>query len=243
MSKQQSDTIKLIAMVTMIIDHIGVILFPEFEWLRIIGRISFPLFAYQIGIGFRYTRNVRNYLKRMLVFGTVIQVGLILAILLFDVEEPIGMLNIFFTLALGVIAIYFYEIRSYFLVGMAIFAPIVLAEIGLIFDYGWYGVSLILLLYIVQKEPLRLISVALLALVAVWTGSLLSAQLFSVLSVPFMYRPKPLPFTIPSAVFYWFYPIHLVAIYAVGYFFILSGIDFIKALPGVALALRSYIMK
>ncbi len=217
MSKQQSDMIKFIAMVTMVIDHIGVILFPELEWLRIIGRISFPLFAVQIGIGFRHTRSIRLYFRRLLYAGIVIQAGLALVVLAFGVEESIGMLNIFFTLALGVATIYFYEIRSYLLVVMTVLVPFFCAEIGIFFDYGCYGVTLILFLYIVQTEPMRLLGMTTLAFMAVYLGDLTSIQLYSVLAVPLMYRPAPLSFRIPSVVFYWFYPVHLVVLYVVGF--------------------------
>ena len=40
--------LKLIAISTMLIDHIGVILFPNILWLRLIGRLAFPLFLLAI---------------------------------------------------------------------------------------------------------------------------------------------------------------------------------------------------
>ena len=49
--------IKLLAAVLMVIDHIGAIFFPQIVWLRCVGRISFPLFAYMLAVGCKYTRN------------------------------------------------------------------------------------------------------------------------------------------------------------------------------------------
>ena len=46
--------LKLIACLTMIIDHIGVIFFPSMLIFRIIGRLSMPLFAYSLAKGFKY---------------------------------------------------------------------------------------------------------------------------------------------------------------------------------------------
>ena len=40
--------LKLVAITTMLIDHIGVIIFPNILWLRLIGRLAFPLFAFLI---------------------------------------------------------------------------------------------------------------------------------------------------------------------------------------------------
>lgn len=53
--------LKLIAALTMLIDHIGAVLFPDIAILRIIGRISFPLYAFLIGEGMRKTRNKKKY--------------------------------------------------------------------------------------------------------------------------------------------------------------------------------------
>ena len=58
-----ASTLKIIGCIFMVIDHIGVILLPDLLILRIIGRLSYPLFAYFIAEGCRYTR---NKLKRFL---------------------------------------------------------------------------------------------------------------------------------------------------------------------------------
>ena len=58
-----ASTLKIIACIVMVIDHVGVFLFPDVEVLRYIGRIAFPIFAYFIAEGCRYTR---NKLKRLL---------------------------------------------------------------------------------------------------------------------------------------------------------------------------------
>ncbi len=49
--------LKILAMVCMTIDHIGAAFFPQAVWLRVIGRLAFPLFSYCIAEGCRYTRN------------------------------------------------------------------------------------------------------------------------------------------------------------------------------------------
>ena len=70
----RQDLLKIVAMVTMLMDHLGVIFFPEVDWLRTIGRLAFPLFAYFIAQGFRYTRSRPRYFLRLLVFGLISQV-------------------------------------------------------------------------------------------------------------------------------------------------------------------------
>ena len=49
--------LKLIALITMTIDHVGMMLLPQLRILRAIGRIAFPIFAYMIAEGCRHTRN------------------------------------------------------------------------------------------------------------------------------------------------------------------------------------------
>ena len=60
-----STHLKLIALITMIIDHIGAVLFPEIRLLRIIGRIAFPIYAYLIGEGCIYSKNKLQYFAKI----------------------------------------------------------------------------------------------------------------------------------------------------------------------------------
>ena len=73
------DVLKWIALATMTIDHMGAILLPEFEVLRIIGRLSFPLFAYLLVLGHKSTGNVRAYFARLFLFAFISQIPFYLA--------------------------------------------------------------------------------------------------------------------------------------------------------------------
>ncbi len=65
-----SNILKLIAALTMLCDHVGSYLFPSVTVLRVIGRMAFPIFAFFIAEGCRYTR---HKLKRfLLVFGLAV---------------------------------------------------------------------------------------------------------------------------------------------------------------------------
>ena len=54
---QDHGLLQLAAMVTMVIDHIGVVFFPGLKILRVIGRIAFPLFCWGIAVGAEKTRS------------------------------------------------------------------------------------------------------------------------------------------------------------------------------------------
>lgn len=143
-------TIKLIAIGTMLLDHIGYVFFPENLALRAIGRVSFPLFAWLISNGAHYSRNIDKYLQRLFLFGLISQVPYMLATSLGTTNAPT--LNVFFTLFLGLLCIRVLKVRSnVFISYMSICLIIVLAEI-LDMDYGAIGVLSILTFYIFHNN-------------------------------------------------------------------------------------------
>ncbi|KQL18388.1 TraX family protein [Cytobacillus solani] len=58
-------TLKIIALVAMLLDHIGVFIPNMPEYLRWIGRIAAPIFIYFVGIGYRHTTNKKKFLLRL----------------------------------------------------------------------------------------------------------------------------------------------------------------------------------
>ena len=69
-----STKIKLIAMVSMVFDHVGDNFFPNETWMRVIGRIAMPIFAFCIAEGFEKTRDRKSYLTRMGIFALLSEV-------------------------------------------------------------------------------------------------------------------------------------------------------------------------
>lgn len=125
-------TLKIIACITMLIDHITVLFVPhDFGYLfhlnigsyerditlyvigRVIGRIAFPLFAFLIVQGFLHTRNVKKYMLRLAIFAVISEIPYDFAMseIPFDFairnfpQSLFYQQNIFFTLLLGLIAI------------------------------------------------------------------------------------------------------------------------------------------
>lgn len=65
--------LKLIACLSMLIDHIGYVLFPEAQLFRIIGRIAMPIFAFFIGEGCIHTRDRKKYFLRLFILALICQ--------------------------------------------------------------------------------------------------------------------------------------------------------------------------
>ncbi len=72
-------TLKLLACVFMLIDHAGMLLFPHAEWMRCVGRLAFPIFAFFIAEGCRYTKNRLKHLLLILLLGIGCEAVYILA--------------------------------------------------------------------------------------------------------------------------------------------------------------------
>ena len=162
-----SSMLKVIACLLMLIDHVGAALFPEFMFLRMIGRLSFPIFAYLIAMGYSKTSCFSKYLCRLFIFAIVSQIPFSLAFanqvsiysfsdfLRFFVGNPDPALNIFFTLALGLLAIHIWNRENFkFNKALAIFILGLISEF-LHMDYGIYGVGMILAFYIFRESKTK----------------------------------------------------------------------------------------
>ncbi len=68
-----SNTLKIIAMVTMFIDHFGKALTNQY-WMTYVGRLAFPLFAFLIAEGYNHTKDFKKYFKRMLVYALISEI-------------------------------------------------------------------------------------------------------------------------------------------------------------------------
>ena len=170
--------LKIIALVTMIIDHAGMIFQGyndwDLSWMRLIGRISFPIFAFLISEGCRHTKNMKKYMLRLLIFAVIIHLAFALKdVLAYFLSTDLGSfgflpnLNIFFTLFFGVTSVFFYEkidgisnlpdssLQKYIL-RLLPFVLIVIAAELLGADYGGLGVFMIFIIYTARSKAMRL---------------------------------------------------------------------------------------
>ncbi len=206
--------LKLIAIITMTIDHVGFLFFPESLTLRIIGRISFPIFAFLIAEGFIKTSSVKKYLGRLTIFALISQIP-------FGYFESFGgnvgfHLNILFTLALGVLILALVnQTKKTFLKILIILGGAALAHFGS-FSYGAYGIFSILGSYLFlaknRKQGLVALSVLpFLETVRLFLEKIFFLQFFAILSlIPIYLYNGEHGARLSKWVFYCFYPLHMI---------------------------------
>ncbi|MBQ7948159.1 MAG: hypothetical protein IJ284_00200 [Clostridia bacterium] len=95
-----SNALKLLAAIFMFVDHFGLIFFPKVMWLRMIGRLSMPLFAFAIAEGCRYTKNKWKHFALLFGLGAACQ----LVYFIFDPDSLY--LGILITFSLSTLIIY-----------------------------------------------------------------------------------------------------------------------------------------
>ena len=102
-----SFVLKIIAVVTMFIDHLGYIIWGRVTFFNYIGRLAFPIFAFQISEGYLHTKNLKKYFLRLIIIAIVSQIpySLFLSTYSNDYTSP----NIFFTLISGLLSITIYD--------------------------------------------------------------------------------------------------------------------------------------
>ena len=91
--------LKIIAAVSMLADHVGLLFFPQYPIFRIIGRISFPIFAFMIAEGCRYTRNRLRYFLTIFIMAVAYQV-------VYYVYDQSLYMSVLVTFSLSILAIY-----------------------------------------------------------------------------------------------------------------------------------------
>lgn len=213
--KLNSFQLKWIAIVTMVIDHVGAVLFPQMIGFRIIGRISFPIFCFLLVEGFFHTHDIYRYMTRLGMFALISEIPYDLA---FHgrVLELRGQ-NVFFTLFLGVLLMYLLEKRAGTTLNIIYILMVMWAAATFHTDYSYRGIVLILIYYMFHNR----IDVAI-AIGALWNILLymniknlavMPVQYCGILaSVPIMMYdgergPKLKYF------FYLFYPVHLLLLH------------------------------
>ena len=214
-----SFALKLIAVVSMLTDHMGAVLFPQYIWMRYIGRLAFPIYCFLLTEGYLHTHSFKKYILRMTIFMVLSEIPFDLAFS--HTWLNIHYQNVYWTLLLGLLAIRAMEWlqarlpRQWFALG---YVPVAAAAAIAWFihtDYNAYGVLMIFGFYIFKKQK-----VALAVYEIILFGFLGQIELFAAFAfIPiFLYNGKKgLSNRWLNIGFYAFYPIHLIVLVLIRY--------------------------
>ena len=217
------ELLKIIAIVTMVADHVGKVLYPGLLYLQIIGRLAFPLFAYLVVLGVESTKKPLKYMSTLLVFAMISQVPYYLA---FGIA-PFDRLNILFSLLLCAVTIYYYNKRS-----TLAFIPLLLS-IVLMTEGSYYVVLTAVGMRLLEDRP----ALGVLALVGLNLQFLFipdiesQIQILALMAVPLvllhtknllkkeiLIPESSLAYLTRKYFFYIFYPLHLTLLFLISTF-------------------------
>ena len=211
--------LKMIARITMTVDHIGMLLFPNVLLLRIIGRMAFPIFAYMIAEGCTYTRNRGKYLAQMAALALVCQLVYLVAMgslymcvlvtfslsigLIYSIDLGRSRQGIFWAVPIAMVALVFF---------LTTVLPRLLRGTDYGIDYDFWGVMLPVFAYLgsYKKDKFALFSAGMILLNRSFGG----IQWFSIVALLPIYLydgtggKKKMKY-----LFYIYYPAHLVALH------------------------------
>lgn len=220
-----NNQLKLIAMVTMTVDHIGAYLFPQVLWLRLVGRLAFPIYAYMIAEGCRHTRSMGRYLASLAVMAAVCQGAYFIAM-----DSLYMCILVTFSMSVGLIWLQQFAekqqtlparilaftgfILAFFLCELL---PKLLPGTDYRVDYGFLGVLVPVVIFSAKDKPARLICCGVsLACLSLFSNRF---QWWSLLAL--------IPLALYSGqrgkrnmkwFFYLFYPAHLLVIHGISLF-------------------------
>lgn len=218
-------SLKLIAIITMFIDHIGatlgkkmMLLRPDSDFwtafyyiFRIVGRISFPIFCFLLVEGFIHTKNTRKYGLRLFIAAIISEVPFDLCIYgkLIDLEHQ----NVMFTLLIGLLVMHIItRYGSNLRYGMTIKISAILFGMLLAYftgcDYGDWGIMVIVALFLLHDRFVErdiLCSVLMLL-----TGRLEMAAIGALVPIHLYNGKRGINMKLP---FYLFYPVHLIVLW------------------------------
>lgn len=205
---------QLLAMFTMLIDHIGQVYFPDEVGWRIAGRIAFPIYAYYIVVGYRHTKSVSKYMSRLLWLAFFSQIPFMIA---FDEIS----VNVIGTLYVCLVVLYFIDRKSLWISIPIMFSAATMMEL-LKFDYASYGLLLVLI-YRYMRGQYTILAHLVLIIIFTRIKDGWSLQVFSIVgTAAILYGPRLYSAferkTVPRWLWRSFYPVHLALIASIKWF-------------------------
>lgn len=179
-----ANMLRIIALALMLSDHIWATAMSFGNWMTYIGRLAFPIFAFQIAEGFVHTSNFKKYAVRLLLFALVTEIpfNLFYSSSWFYPYHQ----NVLFTLLLGLLAIFLIDkakkVKSGKQTTLTIFLLLLIcvgSTIGFV-DYGFLGVATVVMFYLLRDFPFA------------WVGQLIAMVLINL----FLFEGEVYPVTL-----------------------------------------------
>ena len=234
-----SNTLRLVAVLLMISDHVWATTMSFGNWMTYIGRMAFPIFAFQIAEGFIHTKDFKKYALRLLAFGLVSEIpfNLFYSSRWFNPYHQ----NVMFTLLLGLLAIKVIDNLKKDIspknIGKSLLWLALIAVGGTLgfVDYGFLGVLTVVMFYLCRgyrfTPILQLIGMILINIVF-FEGQVFIFEVFGkTLEIPsqgfavfalipiWLYNGKKGKSSKALQYgFYAFYPVHMLILYLIKYF-------------------------
>lgn len=215
--------LKIIAIISMLFDHIGYIIFGNFSFMNYIGRLAFPIFAFGIAEGYSHTKDLKKYFLRLSIFALISQIPYMLFL------NTIGgnfTLNILFTLILGLLTITVYEkIDNKFLGLLFVILCGVIGYFGH-FDYGWFGIAVIFIFHIFKDKKILMNLSFIFAVIINYMYNFITTSRIEYLFIILFCSLSLIPINLYNGkkgkdmkyMLYIFYPLHLVVLYLLNFF-------------------------
>ena len=207
------EDLKILACITMLLDHIGAIFFPTVRWFRIIGRLSFPIYCFLLAEGVHHTRSPVKYGLRLLMVALITEYPYDL---LFSGQFTWGKNSVMVTLLLGFCAGIAIRHSTGFL---KLLAPLPFLFISR-YTNGTYGMDgvLMVVLFLLSRDlpfrrPVQLLLMTLLSLRMAGFPTRISLQFYAVAAmIPLLLYSgqKRSHNKAMQWAFTLFYPVHIV---------------------------------
>ncbi|MBQ7885825.1 MAG: hypothetical protein IJ313_02915 [Clostridia bacterium] len=138
-----SFALRLIALLTMMVDHVGLALFPDVGLFRCVGRLSFPIYCFLIVQGYLHTRSIASYGRRLMLLAILSEIPF--DMLIFGrIASPVEQ-NVLFSLLLGLMALYSHDaLNTKPLHASAAILALCLCAMAANVSYGWLSIALCL---------------------------------------------------------------------------------------------------
>ena len=135
--------LRILALVLMLLDHLWATVVPGNNWMTYVGRMAFPIFAFQAAEGYHHTHDFKGYCKRLAIFALVSEIPFNLMIF----SSPIFPFhqNVMLSLLLGLLACRAWDQRKWWKMALLLLAGVVTFP-----DYGVMGVLTVLMFHVLR---------------------------------------------------------------------------------------------